>query len=74
MSLRLEKNWGAWGLDFRPDFPALESGLDQFIDWQKNFIGKDAILKEKEKFTSKLSIMQETILSNEYLKEQVSDL
>ena len=48
MSLRLEKNWGAWGLDYRPDFSALEAGLDKFINWQKNFIGKEASLKEKE--------------------------
>ncbi len=48
MSLRLEKNWGAWTLDFRPDFTAAESGLDAFINWNKNFIGKDAALTEKE--------------------------
>jgi len=48
MSLRLEKNWGAWTLDFRPDFTAAESGLDLFIDWNKDFIGKDASLKEKK--------------------------
>jgi dimethylglycine dehydrogenase len=48
MSMRLEKNWGAWGLDYRPDFTALESGLDQFINWQEDFIGKQAALKEKE--------------------------
>ncbi len=40
MSMRLEKNWGAWALDFRPDFTAKESGLDIFIDWKKDFIGK----------------------------------
>jgi len=48
MSMRLEKNWGAWGLDYRPDFNVLESGLDKFVNWQKNFIGKEASLKEKE--------------------------
>ena len=48
MSMRLEKNWGTWGLDYRPDFTALESGLDKFINWQKNFIGKEASMKEKE--------------------------
>ena len=31
MALRLEKNWGAWTLDYRPDFTAAESGLDTFI-------------------------------------------
>ncbi len=42
MSLRLEKAWGAWGLEFRPDFNAIESGLDVFIDWNKDFVGKAA--------------------------------
>ena len=49
MSLRLEKSWGAWGLDFRPDYTAAESGLDAFIDWSKDFIGRDAALAERER-------------------------
>ncbi len=49
MSLRLEKNWGAWMLDFRPDFTAAESGLDIFINWNKDFVGKEASLNEKKK-------------------------
>jgi dimethylglycine dehydrogenase len=49
MSLRLEKNWGAWTLDFRPDFTAAESGLDIFINWDKNFVGKKACLNEKKR-------------------------
>ena len=48
MSLRLEKNWGAWTLDFRPDFTAAQSGLDFFIDWNKDFVGKEAALAERE--------------------------
>jgi dimethylglycine dehydrogenase len=32
MSMRLEKNWGAWTLDYRPDFTAKETGLDTFIN------------------------------------------
>ncbi len=47
MSLRLEKAWGAWALDYRPDFTAAESGLDAFINWDKDFIGKDAALAER---------------------------
>ena len=47
MSLRLEKNWGAWTLDFRPDFTAAESGMDAFIKWNKEFIGRDAAEKER---------------------------
>ena len=48
MSMRLEKNWGAWTLDFRPDFSAAQSGLDIFIDWGKDFIGKQAALAERD--------------------------
>ena len=48
MSLRLEKGWGAWGLEFRPDFNAIESGMDVFINWNKDFVGKAATLKFKE--------------------------
>jgi dimethylglycine dehydrogenase len=48
MSMRLEKGWGAWTLDFRPDFTAAESGLDVFINWKKDFVGKQAALAEKE--------------------------
>ncbi len=48
MALRLEKNWGAWSLDFRPDFTAAQSGLDGFVDWTKDFVGKQAALKERD--------------------------
>ena len=42
MSMRLEKGWGAWSLEFRPDFNAIEAGMDGFINWKKDFVGKDA--------------------------------
>ncbi|MCE2517102.1 MAG: FAD-dependent oxidoreductase [Alphaproteobacteria bacterium] len=48
MSLRLEKGWGAWSLEFRPDFNAVESGMDAFINWTKDFVGKDATLAFKQ--------------------------
>ena len=48
MSLRLEKNWGVWTLDYRPDYTAAESGLDALIDWKRDFIGKAAALAERE--------------------------
>ncbi|MFT5505713.1 MAG: dimethylglycine dehydrogenase [Gammaproteobacteria bacterium] len=49
MSLRLEKNWGVWTLDLRPDFTAEESGLASFINWDKDFIGKEAALAERQR-------------------------
>ena len=60
MSMRLEKNWGAWTLDFRPDFTAAESGLDFFINWDKEFVGKEEALKEKKNGNlAKLNIIQD---------------
>ncbi len=49
MSLRLEKSWGVWTLDYRPDFTAAESGLDAFVCFDKPaFIGREAALAERE--------------------------
>lgn len=48
MSMRLEKGWGAWSLEFRPDFDAIESGMDIFINWKKDFVGKSATLAARE--------------------------
>ena len=42
MSMRLEKGWGVWTLEYRPDFNAVESGMDVFINWKKDFVGKAA--------------------------------
>jgi dimethylglycine dehydrogenase len=44
MSMRFEKNWGVWTMDYRPDFTAAESGLDAFVAFGKaaDFIGKTA--------------------------------
>ena len=55
MSMRLEKNWGAWTLDYRPDFTAKETGLDTFINWDKEFIGKK--FAKEDDSTNKLTPM-----------------
>ena len=49
MSLRLEKSWGVWTLDYRPDFNAVEAGLEPFIahDKETDFIGREALLAHK---------------------------
>ncbi|MEP7243724.1 MAG: FAD-dependent oxidoreductase [Gammaproteobacteria bacterium] len=47
-SLRLEKAYGSFNKDFRPDFTAGETGLDRFADFSKpDFIGRDAALAER---------------------------
>jgi len=50
MSMRLEKSWGVWTLEFRPDYTAAQSGMDAFIAFDKaaDFIGKQAALAERE--------------------------
>jgi len=47
-SLRLEKAYGSFNKDFRPDYTAAETGLDRFIDFDKaEFVGRDAALTER---------------------------
>ena len=64
LSMRLEKQWGVWTLDFRPDFTLAESGLDAFIDWNKEFIGKEAAEKER-RYGPKKRLVTLTIESQE---------
>jgi dimethylglycine dehydrogenase len=48
MSLRLEKSFGSWLREFKPDYTPAETGLDRFISLKKNdFIGRDAAMAEK---------------------------
>jgi dimethylglycine dehydrogenase len=41
-ALRLEKNYGSWGREYRPIYGPLEAGLDRFVAYSKeaDFIGK----------------------------------
>ncbi len=49
MSLRLERGFGSWMREFRPDFTAAETGIDRFIRFEKNdFIGRDAAAAERD--------------------------
>ena len=50
MSLRLEKSFGSWLSEFRPDFMPCETGMDRFIHYSKNadFIGKSAAIQDRE--------------------------
>ena len=47
MSLRLDKWFGSWGREFSPDYTPAETGLDKFINWSKDFMGKSAAEAEK---------------------------
>jgi dimethylglycine dehydrogenase len=47
-SLRLEKNYGSFNKDFRPDYTPGETGLDRFVDFAKpDFVGRAAALAER---------------------------
>jgi dimethylglycine dehydrogenase len=47
-SLRLEKGYGSFQKDFRPDYTAGETGLDRFVDFNKaDFTGRAAVLAER---------------------------
>ena len=46
-SLRLEKGYRAWGAELSPDDTPLEAGLAFVIDWNKSFIGREALLNQK---------------------------
>jgi dimethylglycine dehydrogenase len=49
MSLRLEKSFGSWMREYKPDYTPMETGMDRFVDYGKpGFIGRAAALAEKE--------------------------
>jgi len=49
MSLRLEKSFGSWLREYRPDYTAAETGLERFINFNKgDFIGRNAALAERD--------------------------
>ena len=49
MSLRLEKSFGAWQREYRPDYTPAETGLDRFVSFNKpaEFIGKLAAAADR---------------------------
>ena len=51
MSLRLEKSFGSWMREYKPDYTPLETGLARFVRYDKtsDFIGKQAVLDERAK-------------------------
>ncbi|HID71548.1 MAG TPA: glycine cleavage system aminomethyltransferase GcvT, partial [Thermoplasmata archaeon] len=48
-SLRLEKGFLLSGTDFNMDRTILETGWEKIVDWNKDFMGKEALLKQKER-------------------------
>jgi dimethylglycine dehydrogenase len=47
-SLRLEKGYGSFNKDFRPDYTPAETGLDRYVDFSKpDFTGRAAALADR---------------------------
>jgi dimethylglycine dehydrogenase len=47
LSLRLEKSFGIWSAEFTQGYTPAQTGMDRWIDWSKDFIGKTAALAER---------------------------
>jgi len=49
MSLRLDRFFGSWGREFKPDYTPVETGMGRFVRWNKpvDFIGKTAALADR---------------------------
>jgi aminomethyltransferase len=47
-TLRLEMGYSLYGQDIDAKTSPLEAGLERFIDWNKDFIGKPALLRQKK--------------------------
>ncbi len=56
LSLRIEKSFGIWSAEFTQDYTAAETSMDRWIDWDKDFIGKTAALKERETGPSRVQV------------------
>ena len=56
-SLRMEKSFGIWSAEFRQEYTPGMSGLDRWLDWSKDFIGKDAALAEREGDTAQMKLV-----------------
>ena len=52
LSLRLEKSFGIWSAEFTQAYSAAATGMDRWIDWSKDFMGKEAALKERDEVPS----------------------
>jgi dimethylglycine dehydrogenase len=47
-SMRLEMAFRLWGADMSPQFTPLEAGMQRFVRMEKDFIGRDALVRQAE--------------------------
>jgi len=48
LSLRLEKSFGIWSAEFTQAYTPGMTGMDRWIDWEKDFVGKAAAEAERD--------------------------
>jgi dimethylglycine dehydrogenase len=61
-SLRLEKGYGSFNKDFRPDYTPGETGLDRFVDFDKpDFCGRVAALAERAATPARRFVVMEVL-------------
>ena len=56
-SLRMEKSFGIWSAEFMQNYTTGMTGMDRWIDFNKEFVGKEAALKEKENNTAPMRLV-----------------
>jgi dimethylglycine dehydrogenase len=47
LSVRLEKSFGIWSAEFTQGYTAAQTGMDRWIDWDKEFVEKAAAMAER---------------------------
>jgi len=61
-TLRLEKGYPLYGHEINENTTPVETGLDKFIDFTKEFIGKEALVRQKEKGVTQKGICFELVV------------
>ena len=56
-SLRLEKGYRSWGHDLGADDTPLEAGLDFAVAFKKDFVGREALLRQRDRPLTRRLVM-----------------
>jgi dimethylglycine dehydrogenase len=48
LSTRIEKSFGIWSAEFTQGYTPGMTGMDRWIDWDKEFVGKAAAMAERD--------------------------
>lgn len=48
LSTRIEKSFGIWSAEFTQGYTPGMTGMDRWIDWDKDFVGREAAMAERD--------------------------